>query len=293
MKITSLNQTTCRSTDAVFGASSIGAGIATLCMGAMVIVAGYLTVYGRIDRFDMPRPLAGGIGLFLLLFIWLAGRTWRAARLPTNWVMRVQGNDVLIKFRSFENWPLGDSDPQVINLHRTEIDFVREAARTQVTKGTGGGTESNKRVDLEIALKDSDTSLLESALVEEATRPGWGNKRSRTKYLDNPVQVVEKGVIRITWRGGISAVRPGIKAALQELGRIVAVQDKRKEVDDFTVTALRKLGQEEQKKSLAELGAQNRIIAAETAKQLYGCSLGQAMRIVEDAMAGRETQAKG
>lgn len=292
MKIMSLNQTSCRPTDAVFGASSIGTGIATLCMSAILMVAAYVTVYGRIGRFDLPRPLAIFAGLFFLLFVWLSGRTWQAARRPTSWVMRVRGNEVLIKYRSFENWPLSDDDPQVISLQRGEIEFARESAKTWVTNALDGGSTASKRVDLEIGLKDADTSVLERALAEEIARPGWGNERGRTKWLDNPVQVVEKGVIRIAWRGG-AAVRPGIKAALQELGQIVQVRDKRKDFDDFTATALRKLGKEEQTKRLAELAAQDRITAVNTAKQLYGCSLAQAKQIVEDALAGRETQPKG
>ncbi len=292
MKILSLNQTPCGETDTVFGVSSLRPAIATVCFCAMVAVAGHMAVYGRIGRLELPRLMAGVAGLFFLLFAWLSFRQWQAARRPTNWVMRVCGDEVLIKYRSYQNWPLSDDDPQVIALQRDEIEFVRASATTQVTRETGHGAQMTKLAYLEIGLKDSDTSALERALADEAARPGWGSKWQRTKYLDNPVQVIEKGVIRIAWNG-TAAVRPGIKVALQTLEQIANVAEKRKDVEDFTATALKKLGNEEQKRSLADLARQDPVKAIEATRQLYGCSAGEAMQIVEDLMGGAGSQSNG
>jgi hypothetical protein len=284
VKIQSLNQTSCRPNDAVFGASVVGAAVATISMGGMTMVTAYLAVHGRIGSFELPRVLSTGAGLFFLLFAWLASRSWRAARRPTNWVMRVRGNEVLVKFRSYQNWPLSDDDPQVISLRRDEIEFVREAASTLITRNADGAAESGKQVALEIGLKNADLSALTSALAAEAARPGWGNQRGRTKWLDNPVRTTGDNVIRINWSGTSAAVRPGIQAALRELGHIAKVNDQRKDVQDFTVSALRKLGEQEQKSRLAELAVLDRIKAAGTARELYGCSLGEATQRVEDAV---------
>ena len=155
------------------------------------------------------------------------------------------------------------------------------------------GVQVTTRADLEIGLKDSDTSDLEKALADEVARPGYGNERHRTKWLDNPVDVAESGVIRITWKGGAATVRPGIKAALEALGRITTVEEKQKSVDDFTVSALKKLAKEEQLKKLRGLAVRDRLQAAETARQLYGCSLSEAMQIVENSIADGKTQLKG
>ena len=228
---------------------------------------------------------AGGAGLLFLLFTGLVARDLSATLRPTNWLLRVRGYEVLIKYRSYQNWRLGDADPQVLVLDRGEIEFVRQAAQTQVTQvfrgEQSGGRQLDKQVYLEIGLKAPDTSDLEKALADEQARPGWGNARSRTKYLDNPVQVVEKGVIRIPWSSGTAGVRPGIASALDTLARIVEVGEARKGVEDFTVAALKKLGKEEQKQRLRELAGQNKIKAVETAKLLYSCSLSEAMQIVE------------
>jgi len=156
----------------------------------------------------------------------------------------------------------------------------------------GKGVQATTQAALEIGLKDADTSELERSLADEAVRPGYGSERHRTKWLDNPVEVVEKNVIRIAWRGGTATVRPGIKAALGALGRITNVDEMRKSVEDLTASALKKLGPEEQKKKLRELATRDRIQATQTAKQLYGCSLSEAMKIVEDSIAGTETMPK-
>ncbi len=187
---------------------------------------------------------------------------------------------------------MSEDDTQVIALQANEIEFVREAAQTQVTRGTDG-TEFNRQVFLEIGLKDADTTALEKALAEEASRPGWGTDRHRTKFLDNPVQLVDQSVLRIAWKGNTATMRPKIKAALQALGQIAEVQDRRKSVEDFTVTGLKKLETDEQNKKLAELARMDKIKAVNTVKQLHGCSLTEASHIVDDLIAGVETQPKG
>jgi len=293
MKILSLNQISCRQTDIVFGSSTLRAAGWFICACGMLAAAGYLFVYGRIGFFELPRLWTALPGLFFLLIVLLTAHTLRAARRPTNWVMRVQENVVMIKFRSYENWKMSDDDPQVIALRQDEIKFVRKAVKRQVGQSMDGkGVQATTRVDLEIGLKDSDTSELERSLTEEAARPGYGSARHRTKWLDNPVGVVGKNVIRIAWRGGTATVRPGIKAALNALGRIANVDEMRKSVEDLTATALKRLGTEEQKKKLGELAVRDRIQAAETAKQLYGCSLSEAMKIVEDSIAGTQTESE-
>src|ERR1700678_849741 len=104
MKILSLNQVSCRQTDIVFGSSIVRAAWWFVCVCGMLILAVYLFVYGHIGVFELPRLLTAGLGLFSLLIVLLTAHTLRAARRPSNWVLRVQGDDLLIKFRSYENW---------------------------------------------------------------------------------------------------------------------------------------------------------------------------------------------
>jgi hypothetical protein len=290
LKLLTLQQASCRQTDTVYGASAFAAALVSFCAFIIATATGYLVIYGRIASFDPPRAISTGIALFFLLFAYMFARSCKAARRPTNWVMRTRGNDVLIKFRSYENWRLSEDDVQVIQLQRSEITSVRKVARKQLTQGTNPGPNSHSaievdpRVDLEIELKSHDTSALEKALMQERTTPGWGGEHHRTKVLDYPVQA-ENGIIRIAWRNKSTLVRPKIKKALADLGRIVQVAETKKETADFTPATLQKLPPEDQRKKLKELAELDPLAATFTAKRLYECSMTEADWIVKELLA--------
>ena len=204
--------------------------------------------------------------------------------------MRIRGSEVLIKFRSFENWRLSEDDVQVIELNRDEIAQVGKSTERQLTTDRQGhGVQAEGRVELEIELKDKDTSALEAALAEERSRPGWGGQHMQTKALDYPVQAAD-GVIRVTWRNQSSSVRPKIDDALARLGKIASVAEARQRDGDFTPSALRKLSEAEQNTKLAELAQRDKMAAISTARELYKCSLTEAMKKVEE-LSGVSPQA--
>jgi hypothetical protein len=293
MRLLSLKETSCRETDVVFRNSWVASAVATVVMWALAVAAGYLVVEGRIGSFGPPRAISVVSGLFFMLFASLAGGTWKAARQPTNWLMRIRGNEVLIKFRSYQNWRLPEDETQVIELERSEIASVRELGQRQVSREKGGGgVVVEKRIDLEIELRDKDTAVLEKALAAEIARPGWGSERTKTKTLDYPVSV-EKAAIRIAWKNRSTNVRPGIQSALKQLGEIADVMNPSKQVDDFTPAALEKLGEEEQRAKLRELARRDSMAAVEAARKLYGCSLEEASKIVEGLNLGEAREDVG
>jgi hypothetical protein len=185
---------------------------------------------------------------------------------------------------------MSDDDPQVIVLHRDEIAFVRKATHSQLTHDPEHGTQKTTFIDLEIGLNNPDTSALEKALAEEAARPGWGG-RSQTKFLDFPVQVLDKGIVKITWRGTGCSMRPGIESALGTLASLTTVQNETRADDDLTVSALRELPEDQQKTKLKQLALRDRTSAIETARRLYKTSLGEAKTMVEGLIADRQTPA--
>src|SRR5439155_18364594 len=117
MRLLTLNETSCRQTDMVFRNPGTAYGLVAAILWAALATDLYLLIVGRIGLFDMPWGVALGVGLFLLLFAWLVSQRWRASRQPSNWLMRLRGNEVLIKFRSYENWRMSEDDVQVIELH--------------------------------------------------------------------------------------------------------------------------------------------------------------------------------
>jgi len=287
MKLLTLKQTTLHGTDEVFvPMSPTGAAVAAFVFAMLTIAAAYLTLAGHVGSFDPPRLLSGVIGAFFLLFTWALFNRWRAAHRPTtNWILRIRGSQVLIKFRSFENWKMSEDDVQVIELNRDEIAYVSKSTERQVTSDMSDhGVTAETRIELEIGLNDKDTGTLEAALAEERTRPGWGGEHMQAKALDYPVSA-ENGVIRITWKNQSTIVKPKIDQALARLGKIAKVAEAQKREGDFTVSALKKLSEPEQKAKLAELARRNSMAAITTARQVYGCSLAEAKEMIESLNA--------
>jgi hypothetical protein len=284
MKILSLKQTSCRQTDVVFRNTSLGSAIGAVVMWALVGTAVYLLIYGRIGGFDPPRALVVFIGLFVLLFAWLMTRTFQAARRPSNWLVRLCGNEVLVKYRSYENWRMSEDDPQVIELHRDEIAAVRQRKERQVSKNSEGSTVVYHRGYLELELKNHDTSEIEKALAAEVALPGWGNEHHRTKSLSYPVSA-DNRVIRITWSSESSSIRPKLKQALAAFSRLAPVGETQTSTEDFTPASLRELPKAEQRKRLAELARRDSFAADRAARELYHCSLSEARKMIEELSA--------
>jgi hypothetical protein len=283
MKLLTLKQTSTRQTDVVFRNPSMSTSIAAVIMWALLAVDVYLLVEGRIHAFAMPRGLSGVIAPFALLIAWMLTQRWRASRRPSNWLLRLQGNDVLIKFRSFENWRMSEDDLQVIELHRDEIAVVRERRERQVNRDSDHGTITCHRTYLELELKNRESSAIEKALAAERAAPGWGNDRHHAKVLAYPV-AAENGVLRLTWRSESSSVRPGIKQALASMSQLAPIGETVKDTEDFTPAALRKLGEAEQRTRLVELARRNKLAAIETARELFHCSTAKANGMVEDLL---------
>lgn len=286
MKILNLHQVSCRPNDVVFGASATRMAMWAIFAVGLLAATGYLFVVGRIGHIQIPRLWSGGLSLFSLLMLWLTCSTWRAALRPSNWVLRIQEDGVLIKYRNFENWRMSDDDPQVIALKASEIKFVRKAVRRQIsTSMDGKGVAAATRVDLEIGLKNSDTTELEKALNDEAARPGYGSTRHQAKWLDNLVDIADQSVIRIAWKAGTGTIRPSINRAIAALTQIASVEETQKTVQDFTAGGLKQLAAHEQKQKIKELAGRDRIQAIATARMLYDCSQAEAMQIVDDSIA--------
>jgi hypothetical protein len=248
----------------------------------------YLLIYGRIGQVDPPRAITVFVGLFMLLFAWVLTKIFLAARRPTNWVLRIQGNDLLIKYRSFENWRMDENDPQVIELHRDEIAQVRERKERQLSRDSQGSMVAEQRRYLEIQLKSAeDTTAIDRAIAAEVALPGWGNERHSTKWLEYPV-AVNDGMIRVTWFSGSSRIRPALKQAVAALGRLVPVGEAQSSKNDFTSAAVTQLPEDQQRAQLADLARRDPLAATRLAKELYHCSLAEAQKKVEQ-LSGQAT----
>lgn len=288
MRLLNLNQASHSDSDQVFRTPVLSSLILMIVLGAIILGGAYMLIQGSFKQYDISIWVVVAVLLFLMLFSQLARSRWRAARRPSNWLLRITDSSVQIKYRSYENWRLNEDDPQVIDLRREEIAFVRKVAQRQISRDMNNqGVQADNRVELEIGLVNPDNAaVLEKALAEERARPGWGSDRCRSKWLDYPVQIVEPASIRITWKSQSTSTKPGIKRALEELGKITSVQESQREIADLTPSSLKDLPAAEQKKRLRDLALTDPLSAIAAVRTLYHCSLADARQHVE-ALAGK------
>jgi hypothetical protein len=272
VRLLAFNQTFADRKDIVFRYKPLGPAIATVVLTSLLVS----DIYGAVQvRDNGLRFFLIVWGLILLLVVWMAQRAWRAALYPTNWLMRIRDNRVLIKFRNFQNWELSDADLQIIELDRQEIVYVRRVVRKiECTSMGGSDTGTRTQNQLEMSLQNVQVAMIDAALqAERSKRVAQG---SCTTVLNYPVEL-EDNLLRIDW----SSISPGLKHALAELGKWVPVKEEAKTVNNFAPTALKTLSEDEQRKRIKELAAKDRIAAIRTARELYGCSLAEAKQIVE------------
>src|SRR5581483_3239715 len=156
MRLLALGQTFADRDDIVFRHKPFWPAFWTVVYAALLA----LDIYGAVNvrmRGIPARPDNGlrfvliVLGLFLLLGIWLALHAWRAALHPSNWLMRIRDNRVLIKFRNYENWLLNEADMQIIELDRHEIAYVRRGTVEQQTGLSGRKNQTQTLKTLEMS----------------------------------------------------------------------------------------------------------------------------------------------
>jgi len=277
MRLLPLSETFAERDDIVFRHKPLGPAIWTVVLTALL--AWDIYGIGHV-RTGIPREPDWGLrfflivlALFLLLGVYLSQHAWRAALHPSNWLMRIRGDRVMIKFRNFENWQLSEADMQIIELDRQEIAFVRRGTIEEQTGLSGGKGNTQTLKTLELSLQNVDLAAIDAALQAEYSK----RVPQGTTTLFYPV-ALENDLLRIKWDGGIT---PGLKRALAEMGKLVPMKEEAKTVKNFTPTALKNLSADEQRKRIKELAATNPIAAIKMARELYGCSLAEAKQIVE------------
>jgi hypothetical protein len=241
--------------------------LATLCAG--------FAIYGWKHSSYLFYYIAGAILFFTALL-----RGYIIARfLPTNWILQLDTQGLFIKFRSYLNHELTDSDPTVVFLSYQEIRSVRLVRqRLNVTDASGGrSTRTIRQVEFEIV---GDPAVLARALHDERTRAAPPKKRwygtTSTLYRHYPVRLVKPAFLQIEW----SSVVPS-RAVLIDRLRPFSVIESKIVIEDFT--KLESLSRAEQEQRLRELDARGELISAVyAARRLYGYSIADASLFIED-----------
>ena len=126
MKLLTLEQTPDRFGGNVYRTSPLAAIIMLIVVGALAVAASGAWYRGRIPLWALLP-----IGLILLLLGLMLSTVVMRAFAPTNWLMVLAPEQILLKYRSYLNADMPETDPQIIALALDEIRSVRKTRRTR------------------------------------------------------------------------------------------------------------------------------------------------------------------
>jgi hypothetical protein len=250
-----------------FGA--VAGGLLVLAVVFGLIVLGWV-------KSAWPAYLSA-IGIFLcfLIFHQLILARFR----PSNWLLRLNNDRMLIQFRSYLNDRFPQSDLTVVFLPLSEIrsaKLVREKQQLKDYRGDAGTTTKRREyIELEVS---SDCRQLTEELANERERVIKGKAIASARYEDFPVRVAAPGRIQIDW-----TVVPRVQTLLDALTRRTLVRPAEPPSKDFA--NLENLSRNQQEARLLELAESgDRIAAIEMARQLYAYDLTTAKRFIEELL---------
>ena len=225
-------------------------------------------------------------GPFLLLFLLLTLRMVTARFHPSNWLVRMNETGIYVQYRSYLNYQLNPDDPSVVFLSFGEIAsarLIKERLETPDMANPGRTqTQFLRHVELELS---GDAAALANALQTELGEQAPSEKHwygtSSTLYRDYPAIMSAPATVRIHWD-----VVPGTQKFLDALRPYTVIADPVSLKPNFT--RLKDLSREEQQKQLRQLVTRGQnTTAIYIARNLYGCSLGEAKQMV-DSLGGNK-----
>lgn len=260
----------------VYKQSVISAIIGLLVVLGIGAAIGLAIVQGRFPVFLWVA--VGFIVLICLLFIGML----RATMGPQNWVMKFDGSRLAFKYRSFLNRHFPAEDQVVAVIPASEFEWARKATERKMVPGSKGERTPETWVFLELRMKDAEAAAeLDRRIREEILGEAPKIGRSRTKHHHVPMRMVDGSTLRISWRSPRDYIRPGIDAALRNLGGAIEVGEATKEdAGDY-----RQMTPEELEVFLVDLvQSGHRMKAAKVVREVHGLGVKESRDYVDSLM---------
>ncbi len=242
----------------VFGA--VLAGIA----GFLIVAPWVFEQAGNLWLAGLCLLGAAGFGAFARVGF----GTFRASLRPGHWLLRWSPDGLTLRYRSLYNRGLPSDQPSAVLLTRDEVAAVGPATSLLDSQdGVGDWGFMRKQRCLEILPRDGlDLTPLKAALAHEA---GLRSPRG-SRFEHFPLTVTGDGALRLEMRhpervcAALAAFFP-VRAELREERRF----------DRLTAA-------EREEHILDLLLAGDKIGAIKAAREVYGCDLTEAKRLVEE-----------
>jgi hypothetical protein len=231
-----------------------------------------------------PAVLDYALAAFAMVLNAVTISAVRHARRPTNWLLRVSGDRVRIKFRSFMNDNFPTDEIQIVGFDRSEVAWVRDLKiRFHLDKNVyrrGEGLQIARRY-LEIGLTNANFAELDKLLSAERSHPCVGKGRIKTKSDDCPIQTDGCGALRVRWHDSGSQITPNLKTALEFFSQWAELRPPHRETLHCSAIMLAELPTDEQDAVLRQASFVSSMAASSTMCQLRGCSLAEAQELVD------------
>ena len=263
MELLTPDQFSINANDIVYKNSPFGAFVAFIVITAFSGIA----ILMWID-FRLPSAMIIFCGLVVLIISILYFKKFLKTFKPENWVVSVAENNMLIKFRSFQNSHLPDDEVQVVQIQYSEIASFFIGKRTRITPSASGGKRHEFIKYLDIYL-NSDTSALKDQLNYER------NTKRTSRALHYFVFVTGKNKVRIHWLDTQTSITPNLKNIANAL-RSKGLYQTQDDLDGEKVTKLF-----DEDKDIMELYENGyHIESISLARRLYGLNLAEAKSYV-------------
>jgi hypothetical protein len=281
MKFYSLNEIPISADDRVFKTSLASRWVGFLMSSVPAAVLLFLGIAGRkLYHFSPPGTFFSFVfAAFFSLFARFSFSMLRASLRPTNWLLRCNGEGLLIKFRSLNNWSLPETDVQAVGLAFSEIAWARIVRDRRFSPSFGHPGQSERRnltyIDFCLARRDDLSGLEKQLDAERVQRP------NTTVFLDYPVETIAPNIVRVRWKkSGESATTPNAAKAAEYLGRYIRFIDPESTVTDLTHQSGAK-PEDEDVKILELMKSGDKMAATELAQRAHRSSLTEASTYVE------------
>jgi hypothetical protein len=280
MKLHALQDVTLTNLDARFRQSPLTQFMASFVFAAFVAGAVYWYWAGDLSLFG--AILLGGVMFVMGLMFF---RTFKKALAPTNWILAIGPDRVLVKFRSYRNSHFPSRDPQVVSLDPSEILLARMTRQRLKGPGSHSRRKTSYHTFLDLQIDTVDLTPLRQRLNYErnliAHKMGQ-HASAKARYY--PVSVDGIDTIRIEWRSSSDIVVPGIRKALAILNRqgIPLKSVPRQKID---LTPRRRIDLSGAEDKILYLAQRGRLLdAADLARRTYKFSFTEAKQFVEDLL---------
>ena len=254
-------------------------------------------------------------GFWFGLIAWMAWSRLRSGFLPSNWLLKISSDRLLIKFRSYQNYFYPETDSVVIEIYWRDIDWVRMTRETSSRPGSDTAeSQFFTYLDMKLNLSDEELKEIQQGLMSEIKmKPLTStvgelrhelfkarklkapkheidhikqrlrhektikhkNKQSGVKYNDYPVSLVKDSVLRIRWNG----IKPNIKKTLAFFSDHTRIES---DIDFETDSTVQLDGKALDDMILDRITKGDKLDAMALAKQHYGYSTIEAKNFIDE-----------